>query len=302
MYAQPPRRVELERALNSLLSRHSLWVMGGDFNAQLSSLDTNGKTVNKWNWLTSLIEEKKHGIDSFHLLHHNNIAFTRYRNQLLNCDTRIDFFLISRPLISTPHLSVEDASILEHDKSSDHHPITLILNLPYTPAQPPPPPTTLFRRRTAQEETRFLASLQPLEHWASQLSSHSLPPAMLVEYVNDVIPQISSLYHSVTRPHVEHQETSIEREFKKLLQQLPRHRTTRYNTLSRLQRLNKRWREKQRKREKKKLHYAMVKGSKIKAAINRALNPTQSHPVHLLDHSVDPPVLQTDTARVGELF
>ena len=54
--------------------------------------------------------------------------------------------------------------------------------------------------------------------------------------------------------------------------------------------------------KKKKLHYAMVKGSKIKAAINRALNPTQSHPVHLLDHSVDPPVLQTDTARVGELL
>ena len=61
IYAQPPRRCELETALNKLFDKYPHRVMGGDFNAQLSHLDTNGSTVNRWHWLTLLVQEKKSG-------------------------------------------------------------------------------------------------------------------------------------------------------------------------------------------------------------------------------------------------
>ena len=124
------------------------------------------KTPNKWNWLSSLIDEKRHGVDTFRVVHHDKISFTRYRNALLQCDTRIDYFFASKSLISTPHISIADADILHHDTSSDHHPITLTLQLPFAPAQRPPPPSTLFRRLTSDEESRFLSGIQPLQDWA----------------------------------------------------------------------------------------------------------------------------------------
>ena len=36
VYAQPPRRRELETALNKLFLRYTHWIMGGDFDAQVS--------------------------------------------------------------------------------------------------------------------------------------------------------------------------------------------------------------------------------------------------------------------------
>ena len=47
VYAQPPRQQESQRALNDVFCKYPLWITGGDFNAQLSGLDTNKKTVNR---------------------------------------------------------------------------------------------------------------------------------------------------------------------------------------------------------------------------------------------------------------
>ena len=94
----------------------------------------------------------------------------------------------------------------------------------------------------------------------------------------------------------------MEREFKRLLGQLPREKKAHSPTLRRLQKLSKDCRERQCKREKKKLHYALVKGAKIKSAINKALNPTQTAPIHILDRSADPPVIETNPSRVGKRF
>ena len=58
VYAQPQQRPELGTYLNTLFRKYSLWIMGGDFNAQVSSLDTKGRTVNKWKWLSSLVETR----------------------------------------------------------------------------------------------------------------------------------------------------------------------------------------------------------------------------------------------------
>ena len=71
-----------------------MYLVGGDFNAQLSSLDTNGVTDNRWRWLGSLID-KTEAVDTFRAKHPGARAYTRYRSAFLNCDTRIDFILCS---------------------------------------------------------------------------------------------------------------------------------------------------------------------------------------------------------------
>ena len=123
-----------------------------------------------------------------------------------------------------------------------------------------------------------------------------------MEYVNKVIPQISPSFHTITNPSVQHRETSVEREFKRILRRLPRERKAHSPTLQRLQKLSEDWRERQRKQKKKKLHYTLVKGAKIKSAINKALNHTQTAPIHILDRSTGPPVLETNPSKVGKLL
>ena len=75
IYAQPPQRRELETALNKLFDRYPHWVMGGDFNAQLSHLDTNGFTVNCWHWLISLVQEEKAAAHTFRTVHRQAPGF-----------------------------------------------------------------------------------------------------------------------------------------------------------------------------------------------------------------------------------
>ena len=251
LYAQPPRRPELEKSLNALFQKYPLWIVGGDFNAQVSSLDTNGKTVNKWKWLSSLVEEKKDAVDSFRMKNNDTLAYTRYRNPLLPCDTRIDLLLLSQPLIATPALHVLEAHIIQHDVSSDHHPISASIELPFTPAHPLPQPHTLFRRLNQSEELEFMKSIQQLEQWAYEVTRVQVSPHRLVQFINSVVPQLARAFHQITRPCNPHRETPIEREFKERLSQLPKGHAQRTRALRRLQELSESWRARQSKREKK---------------------------------------------------
>ena len=52
----------------------------------------------------------------------------------------------------------------------------------------------------------------------------------------------------------------------------------------------------------KKLHYAMVKGSKIKKAIDKALRPDQTQHIQLRDDSTNPPRMESDPQKVGDMF
>ena len=297
----PPARPEGERALNILFSRHQPWVIGGDFKALLSSLCTSGKTANKWNWLSFLIDAKRHGVDTFRVVHHDKTSFTRYRNALLHCDTQIDCFVASksffRPL--TCPLQTQTYCITIHPQTitPSHSP-----SAPLHAGATSPPPSTLFCRLTSEQEFRFLSGIQRLEDCASWVGFQTSPSPLLVDYVNRVIPQISCLFRTITKPYIQHGETSVEREFKRVLGQLPRKRKAHSPTLRRLQKLSEDSRERQCKREKKKLHYALVKGAKIKSAINKAPNSTQTAPIHILDRSADPPVIETNPSGVGKPF
>ena len=55
-------------------------------------------------------------------------------------------------------------------------------------------------------------------------------------------------------------------------------------------------------RQKKQLHYSLVRGSKIKQTIDRALKPCQKSPRQLWDKSTDPPRLVTNAEHVGRVF
>ena len=235
------------------------------------------------------MDEKKEAIDKFCILHQDAIAYTRYKNQLLPCDTTIDLILLSQPLISTPSLLLTGASIIQHDVTSDHHPISATVNLPFTPAHPTPQPRTLFRRLTQSEELEFHKTIQPLQKWASQMIQHEVPPNLLVQHINAGVPQITTAFHQITRPQLAHYETSIEREFKTALNRMPKAQAARTQARKRLQSISEKWRDKQRKKEKKKLHYAMVKGSKIKRAIDKALHLVPSTGIQLRNTSCDPP-------------
>ena len=302
VYAQPPRRPELEKSLNGLFAKYPMYLMGGDFNAQFSSLDTNGVTDNRWRWLSSLID-KTEAVDKFRAKHPGARAYTRYRSAFLNCDTRIDFILCSTQLLSTLSLRLLQASIHDHDQTSDHHPISCVIGPRNTPSYPPPPTRHAhFRRLTQEEQIDFLSHIEPLERWAATLDLSQVPDAQFCSYLDSLVEQIGVAFHRTTNPMKPHKETKLEREYKSVLSSISDNTASRKRALIKLQELNQKWTKKIATRQKKQLHYSLVKGSKIKQAIERALKPCQKSPIQLWDKSTDPPRLATDPEHVGRVF
>ena len=302
VYAQSPRRLEIERELNKLFRKYPIWILGGDFNAQLTHLDTNGSTVNRWNWLGSLIEDKREGVDSFRSKHQNTLQFTRYRSALLPCDTRFDLFLLPSHLLMLPFLTLDSADICVQDKTSDHHAIHCALQLPCTPQYPPPPPQhTLFRRLTQAEIREFTNKLSPLEEWANNIPMDQLSLDDCVQWMNTVTQQVATAYHGITRPLVQHRETRMERDFKQALAGASSNTEWRKKALRKLQGLNKRWTNKRTEKGKKAialLHDQRPEDSKGRRS---RTEPSATH-AGLWDESTDPPNLATEPPQVGRVF
>ena len=250
----------------------------------------------------ALVEEKKDAADTFRDLHTDTVAFTRNKNQLLPCDTRINLILLSQPLTALPSLRLTETSIIQQETSFDNPPVSASLALPFTPAHPLPQPHTRFRRLTQPEEVEFLKAISALTRWAAEIDNAEVTPALFTPLVDTVVPQLAGALHNITRPQIQHKETKIERQFKRLLTNLPRGHNARSQSLARLQSLNEAWRKKQRKREKSKLYYAMIKGSKIKRAVHKALNPVQSSVIQLRHTYSDPPTLESDPHKMGTMF
>ena len=120
--------------------------------------------------------------------------------------------------------------------------------------------------------------------------------------MNTVTQQVATAYHGITRPSVQHRETRMEREFKQALAGVPSNTEGRKKALRKLQGLNRRWTKKRTEKEKKRSHYCMIKGRKIKKAVDQALNPQQRTQVHLWDESPDPPNLATEPPQAGRVF
>ena len=123
-----------------------------------------------------------------------------------------------------------------------------------------------------------------------------------VQWMNTVTQQVATAYHGITRPLVQHRETRMEREFKQALAGVPSNTEGRKKALRKLQGLNERWTKERTEKEKKRLHYCMIQGRKIKKAVDQALNPQQRTQVHLWDESTDPPNLATEPPQVGRVF
>ena len=114
--------------------------------------------------------------------------------------------------------------------------------------------------------------------------------------------QIANVFHEITKPMVEHKESRLETEFKHSLASLPKDTDRRKQTLRRLQDPNEKWRSGIQTKQKKRLHYSMVRGNKLKRAIDQALNPRHRAPIHLWDHSTQPPTLVSEPSKVGDVF
>ena len=172
--------------------------------------------------------------------------------------------------------------------------------LQHTP--PPPSETCAFPQAHCDEQNTFLYQLSPLEQWAAPTDFSSISEAQLVQYVDIIVQQISIVFHRITRPNIQHKETKLEKQYKALLNTLSDNTASRKRTLSKLQELNEQWTKKISARQKKQLHHSMVKGSKIKKAVENALNPSRKSPIQLWDKSSDPPRLATDPSHVGQVF
>ena len=114
--------------------------------------------------------------------------------------------------------------------------------------------------------------------------------------------QIAVSFHRITNPMKTHKETILEREYKSVLSSLSDNTASRKRVLIKLQDLNQKWTKQSVTPQKKQLLYSMVRGSNIKQAIERALNPCQRSPIQLWDKSTNPPRLATDPEHVGRVF
>ena len=159
VYAQPPRLQGLERTLDTLFKKYPFYVLIGDFNAQLSLLDSNGVTRNSWSWLTALVHDRHLAVDTYRVKHPCTSAFTWYESALFPCDTRINLFLISPPLASRASFELKEADICQQESSSDHHPIIDSFKLPSTP-ECLPPPQTIYPLQTLHSSRRVPLLLQ----------------------------------------------------------------------------------------------------------------------------------------------
>ena len=212
VYAQPPRRLELEKALNGFFAKYPMYLMGGDFNAQLSSLDTNGIADNRWRGLSSLIDTNK-AVDTFWTKHPGAGAHTRYRSAFLNCDTGIDLIMSPTPLLSTPLLRLHQASMHNHDRTSDHQPISCVIRAPNTPSYAPPPTRRAhFRWLTQEEQNELLSHIEPLERPAATSNLSQVPDAQFGTYVDSVVEQIAVAFYRTTNPIKPHKETRLEKD------------------------------------------------------------------------------------------
>ena len=190
-----------------------------------------------------------------------------------------------------------------HHCTSDHYPISITLQAPCPPAYPPPHPGhTLFRRLTHDEQQKFCEQITPLEKWADDIDQTQVSDQQLCEFMDVIAEQVSIIFHGSTKLQRPHTATGMEKDFTRALHNLPQDTRRRREALHRLQQFHEKWKKRMDKKEKKKLHYSLVRGCKIKKAVEQALNPRIHTPIHLWDPSLDPPRLVTDPSDVGRVF
>ena len=109
-------------------------------------------------------------------------------------------------------------------------------------------------------------------------------------------------YHSITRPGHSHSDTQIQKQFKSILLNLPSGGEPRKTALRKLQAMSDSWRAKISEKKKRKLHYAMVRCSKIERAVYESLNPRTRETMQIWNHDHHLPQPVAEPTAVGLLF
>ena len=130
VYAPSDKRAELEELLVPLLQKHDHYIIGGDFNAvPCTLLDLILTDDHPWHWLRqSVTSTPPRLIDTYRLVNPLTSECTRYRTQSRLSQKRIDLILASPA--NLPHVSLLDASIDTQNRTTDHHPVDAIFDVP----------------------------------------------------------------------------------------------------------------------------------------------------------------------------
>ena len=202
VYDPPDKCPAIEALLSSILRSHPHFFLGGNFNAvscphlELSLTDDLPR-----HWLRQATTSSPPSLgDTLCIVNPTSLAFTRYKTSHSRSQKRIDLLLASPTLLT--HAPLPDCFIDRDNTSTDHHPVSAILDLP-SPALPPRPVQTVFRRLNENEKDDLEARIQPWTSWAAQNKQalRSLPLDSLVPILERFFSLKSRVTSIASRPH-----------------------------------------------------------------------------------------------------
>ena len=297
----PSAREAIAKELDRLLLIFPNFVWAGDFNCAVQQIDTTAVTPNFWPWLREHVLIDGDIKDSFRMFHPDSKSYTRYPNNIHSSQVRNDYIFFSEDILAHFGISLHSASILQ-DKTSDHYPVDAVAQLPLTPLDDADMHNpTRFRGLTSKETQAFQTSIQPLTEWVENNPPSHFSQEEWSSHANHIFQQISRAYHSITAPHQKHRATQIEKEFAKACSSLPSIGSNRSTALDALQRLAVKWRKKIQEKQKKRLHFSLVRHRRIKKTVQDTLNPPTRDRVTLWETSEHESVA-SEPAQVGKFL
>ena len=160
-------------------------------------------------------------LDCWRTKHPLERSYTRFSTTYRTSQSRIDFFLASPLTLSAfPLLSSE---IECWNKTTDHHPVNLIIRSPElaTHSETPPKPD-LLQKPNSLDVQAFKNKLEPLNTWCLQHLPllPNISPDTVIHYTDALIHQFTSIYYSFTNPSP-HKPSKLEHTFAQLINSLP---------------------------------------------------------------------------------
>ena len=170
------------------------------------------------------------------------------------------------------------ATIQTDDETSDHHPVTYATQVPPHPvSETPTTKRKVFRKLTERERSKHHDSLAPLARWCESTLPRfeSLSSADIVLFTDVVLEEVATSYHNITTPS--HPTSSaLVKKIKASLQTMPPPNHPNFPaSVDTLDKLVKKWETKVNKAATTKIHRCLVRKTRNKRTINKALKPVE---------------------------
>ena len=188
-----------------------------------------------------------------------------------------------------------------HPSFKTKHPT--IIQLPLTPLDDADMHNpTRFRGLTSKETQAFQTSIQPLTRRVENNHPSSFSQEEWSSHANRIFQQISRAYHSITATHPKAPScTKPKRNLPKVAHPYPREEATAQRVWMLCNDSKVKWRRKIQKKQKKHLHFSLVRHRRIKKTVQDTLNPPTRDGVTLWETSEHESVA-SEPAQVGNIF